>query len=230
MLVKDFRVLNRRHEAIKELCNRFIPENSTIFEIGCGVGIITKHLQQRASNMVAVDISEENIRVAKMFASSPICIFEVVDIVENITSLTAMGKFQNIVLADTIEHIPKEKHAVLFDHLLQLLNPGGLIFITFPSPQYQAYLMDNYPETMQIIDEVVTINDLLACTSLDMLYFSYRDIWGGNQYIHLVLRNGIEYLPENPEIRTIFEKICFNIRNIKWRLRNYFFLKKLQDV
>ena len=49
VLMNDFRSINLRHEAIKNLCKQFIPKGAKVLEIGCGVGIISKYLQKFVS-------------------------------------------------------------------------------------------------------------------------------------------------------------------------------------
>ena len=67
--LRDFRVLNPRHRAIRKLCDRFIAPGARVLEIGCGAGIISKHLEARVSSLVGVDISETAIRMAKLYVS-----------------------------------------------------------------------------------------------------------------------------------------------------------------
>lgn len=228
VLLKDFYNLNLRQQAIIDLCSRFIPNGASILEIGCGVGIISRHLQRRASQVVSVDIGETNIKIAKMYTKSPKVEFKIMDITEDISNLAQYGSFEAILLADVIEHIPKEKRSALFKNIERLLAVNGLVLLTFPSPQYQEYIKLHNPESIQIVDEKIWLSDIIAVTSLSPLYFSYCDAWGKNQYIHLVLSPRIDYSTE--KISNVLEKIIYKIRNVLWRCSNAFFLRKVKNT
>jgi trans-aconitate 2-methyltransferase len=228
-LFRDFLALNRRHMAITNLCDRYIPSDAQILEIGCGVGILSKHLQRLARKIVSVDISDVNVSIASAFAHSPINDFYNIDVTENQANLEKYGQFETILLADVLEHIPPPKQALLFQSLESLLAKDGLIIITVPSPQYQEYLKRYSPEKLQVIDETITLEDLLSLTTLDLLYFSYVDIWGSNQYLHVVLKKNLVYLHNLQDKRSFLQKVHFKFFNFWWRLQNRKFVNNISN-
>ncbi len=229
VLLKDFSSLNLRQEAIKHLCDRFIPNNAKVLEVGCGAGIISKHIQKRASHVVALDISDVNIKAAKAYAGSPKCDFKRVDITGDMTELKPYGKFEVIILPDVIEHIPRQEHSHLFSIIEKLLSINGLVLVTFPSPEYQEHNKKYAPSILQVVDETLTISDVLASTSLKPLYFSYLDVWGKNQYIHLVLAPEIDYKPMVLKL-SVPRKIAYKIKNMLWHYSNMMYLRRIKDV
>ena len=77
-----------------------------------------------------------------------------------------------IVLPDVLEHIPIEKHPVLFKSLSASLNDDGSIVIHLPNPYYLAYLREHDPESLQIIDQPLYTNLLTD------------NIYGNGLFIH----------------------------------------------
>lgn len=229
VLLKDFSSLNLRQEAIKRLCDRFMPNNAKVLEVGCGAGILSKYIQKRASHVVALDISDVNIKAAKAYAGSPKCDFKRVDITGDVTELKPYGKFEVIILPDIIEHIPRQEHPHFFSTIEKLLSTNGVVLVTFPSPEYQEYNKKYDPSILQVVDEALTISDVLANTSLKPLYFSYLDVWGKNQYIHLVLALEIDYKPMALKL-SVPRKIAYRIKNRLWRYGNIIVLRRLKDV
>lgn len=131
-LFEDFHRLNLRQEKIKSLCNRFIPPGAKILEIGCGVGIITKHIERRASEVVAIDISDMNVRFAALYVRSKKVVFRARDLLNGVDELKQYGPFNVVLLADVIEHIPKEKYKEVFKLIENILAKNGKVIITFP--------------------------------------------------------------------------------------------------
>ncbi len=228
-LFKNYQILNLRQEAIKKLCDKYIPNNSKILEIGCGDGIITKYIaKKKKSKLVSMDLSEKKIKIASVYVGSLCCEFKVADIFDIYRELEQYGKFEVILLFDIIEHIPKEKHASLFKIIENLLAPSGLVLITYPSPEYQEFIRRNNFEELQIVDESIKLSDILNITYLDPLYFVYKNIWGMNQYVHLVLKSGIDYYPVVR--KNILKKIEYKVKGSIWRIKNYFIINKIKNI
>lgn len=226
VLLEDFCHLNLRQEAIKELCDRFIPRSSRILEVGCGVGVISKHLGKRASRLLSIDISAVNLRIAEMYVDSPSSKFRVLDITRDFHRIDGL-EFDVILLADVIEHIPREKYTALFWNLERLLAPGGLMLLTFPSFEYQEYIKRCSPDILQVVDESVRLSDMLAVTSLTPIYFSYRDVWGKNQYVHLVLQSEVAYSADS-SARCLPHRLARKVKEALWILRHRSFLKRVE--
>ena len=227
VLVRDFYYLNRRHEAVKELCRRFVAQGSRVLEIGCGVGIITKALSKIASDIVAVDISPRNIDIAKEFNSGSVIRFEVDDVTDDQTMLGDFGSFDAIVMADVIEHIPMSSYKDLFQRFESVLSNHGMVVLTFPSPEIQEYMRSTQPGDVQVIDEAIELSDLLGVTSLKPLYFSYQSILGKNDYVHFVLSVTRPFAHAGREI-TGLKWVQNRIRKYRWRLSNLGFLRRLR--
>lgn len=226
VLVRDFQYLNLRHEAIKALCRRHIRDGAQVLDIGCGVGIIARYLQGFAARVVAVDISEENVRIAREYAGSDRCDVRVLDVIDQSAELAAMGPFDAAVLPDVMEHIPKDRYRDLFAALEGVLTQDARVIITYPSPEMQVYMAEEEPEGMQLLEEQIEIEDILGATSLKPLYFGYQSIWGENDYVHFVLTPRRDCKP-NSVRRSFLETLVNRIKKYRWRFSNRGFTRKL---
>lgn len=226
VLVQDFRYLNLRHEEIKLLYRRFVPPGARVVDIGCGVGILARYLQKIASFVLAVDISEENVRVAKEYAASERCEVRLLDVITQAGELQSFGKFDAAVLPDVIEHIPRENYPRLFRAIESVLSPAGRIILTFPSPEMQTYLEREKPDALQLHEEKIELRDILDATGLKPVYFSYRNVFGRNDYVHLVLSANREYSPQPGKISPL-RWMGRRLKKYAWRLSNLRFLRRL---
>lgn len=225
----DFRVLNPRLRAIGKLCDRFVAPGAHVLEIGCGAGIMSKHLEPRVSRLVGVDISETAIRMAKLYVPGGKCEFKVLDVTGDASDLSRYGAFDAILMPDVLEHIPTARQRDLFARLESLLGPRGVVLLTYPSPEYQEYLRRDRPELLQVVDETLRLSEILAITSLRPAYFTYVDAGERNQYVHLVLASAADYSPESPPINCAGRAIR-RARKTLWRFRNEAFLRKVKNV
>jgi protein-L-isoaspartate O-methyltransferase len=227
VLIRDFRYVNLRHEVVKSLCQRFIAPGSAVLEVGCGAGIITKSLGRTASRVLAIDISPKNIELAREFASSSNTRFEVVDIVERGRDLGKHGPFDVILAAAVIEHIPKANYGGLFSTLEGLLSGSGRVILTFPSPEIQEYMRTEQPDDVQVIDESIELTDLLSVTSLKPLYFAYCDIFGKNDYVHVVL-SAERPCSARAGGMSPLQWVVSRLRKYRWRFGNLGFLRRVK--
>lgn len=226
--LNDFRHLNLRLEAVKGLCNRFIKNDARILEIGCGAGIVSRHLAKKASRVLSVDISETGVKIARLHANLANNTFLVLDVTEEEEQIKGYGPFDAVVLADVIEHIPIEKHADLLRLIEEILAPDGIVLFTYPSSEYQEYLRTHRPEALQVVDEIVELSDLLSVTTLRPVYFRNCDVWFHNQYTHLVLATPQAFTPV--EIRVpVWKRWIFRVCNRLWGWRNRRLLKAFDD-
>jgi 2-polyprenyl-3-methyl-5-hydroxy-6-metoxy-1,4-benzoquinol methylase len=226
VLLEDFRRFSLRQEAVRRLCTDFVPRGARVLEIGCGVGINVKHLSGIASRVVGVDISDRNIEIAREYAGCPGVEFRVLDILDAADELVSLGPFDVIVLPDVIEHIPKGRYPDLFAAIERILHRPGWVLLTYPSPEYQRYLGEHDPEALQIVDEVVTLDEILRDTRLELVHFSYKHVWHKNQYIHAVLTSDRAYDPEELK-RTATERLKYRVKKRLWRLRHFWLVRKI---
>jgi len=226
--LEDFRRINERLEAVKGLCDAFVSRDARVLEIGCGAGIVSRHLLTRGARLLALDLSEANVSTARRHAGSLGGEFLALDVVAEADRLADKGPFDAVLLADVIEHIPLAERPGLFRTVEGLLAPKGVVLLTWPSPEYQEYLRSDRPEALQVVDETVALAELLSETTLQPLYYQLCDVWCQRQYAHLVLAWRQQFVPQELP-KSLWERMTCKVRNRLWRWRNRSVLRASGD-
>ena len=106
-------------------------QEKRIFDLGCGNGSLSRHLQMHGYQVQGVDPSEEGILQAKM--ADPSTRLEVGNAYEPLAS--RFGKYPVVVSLEVVEHVyyPRKYAACIHD----LLLPNGLAIISTP---YHSYI------------------------------------------------------------------------------------------
>lgn len=114
-----------------------LPPSAKILELGCGAGVpVTKTLVERGYNIVANDISEKQIELAKQHVPGPRYILG------DMTQLDLeKGSFDAAIAFYTIFHIPRKQHQALFENVHSFLKPGGLFLATLYVPDEESSYM-----------------------------------------------------------------------------------------
>lgn len=153
--------INSRHRTIlKNLKKLGLKSNSHVLEIGCGIGTVS-HLilkQILEGSFVGLDISSESIKLAQQLNSFHKKAEFMVNDMSNFIHTT---KFDFIVFPDVLEHIPVEQHANIFKTISELSTPNAVVLINIPEPNHLNWLRANHPEKMQIIDQSLSMHELL---------------------------------------------------------------------
>lgn len=153
--------INIRHRTIlKNLKNAGLKPNSNVLEIGCGIGTVS-HLilkQIPEGSFVGLDISSESIKMAQQFNA----FHENAEfMVNDMSNFTHKTKFDFVVFPDVLEHIPVEQHANIFKTIGELTTPNATVIINIPEPNYLNWMRIHQPEGLQIIDQSLSMQDLL---------------------------------------------------------------------
>lgn len=107
---------------------KFFKKNGRILDIGCGDGTVTKAVTDAlASETIAIDVSEQAVRVAQETNPSS----NITYLVSNIESYGSEKKFDGILMFELIEHIFRP--AEVLAKLRALLNEGGVLLISTPN-------------------------------------------------------------------------------------------------
>ncbi len=131
----------RQREANPELAlvSSRLTDGAQVLDIGCGAGVpIARALAQRFF-VTGVDISGEQIRLARQHVPSGKFIqadIMAVDFPE--------ATFDAVVSFYAIFHIPREEHAELLGRIRRWLKPGGYLLTTVSAQEETPYTEDGF--------------------------------------------------------------------------------------
>jgi trans-aconitate 2-methyltransferase len=167
----------RHYTIMNHLIDSGLKKDSSILEIGCGIGQVTRLIHDfvQSGNIVATDISNEGIAIAQQhIGKSERLKFVVTDMSE----FSLNEKFDFILLPDVLEHIPVEQHDSLFKILSGLMHSDSTMLIHIPHPKNIDYLRIHSPETLQIIDQSLNANELISKAYDSGLFLTHYNAYG----------------------------------------------------
>lgn len=153
--------INLRHYSIVNTMIDFgLNKRSRVLEVGCGIGSLSTLILKIASKgkLVGTDISDESIEVARQRLSGS---GRAEFIVSDMEGFGYPEKFDMVVLADVLEHIPADKHPALFKTLAPLMHQDSVMVINIPNPKALDYTRQHHPEKLQIIDQSLRLDVML---------------------------------------------------------------------
>lgn len=191
---------NERHLLLfRELKQLGLSSNSSVLELGCGIGVMTSLMAAVAQNgyIEAVDISPESIGEAKKRIKRQGMINFVVADLKPFES--NRREFDFITLMDVLEHIPEEDHDSIFGKISMLMHTDSVLFISIPSPHLIAFDKLYFPQDVQIIDQELRADQLINRAykaGLELDFFRTVGIWAANDYHLIAFRKKISYTAE----------------------------------
>ena len=187
----------RIEKAIKRILP-LVAHDSTVLEIGCGIGLVTERIAAAApgGTVWSYDISEVNIRQAQERVDAANVHFRRGDVLHDFDDMRQWiaAPLDLVVMVDVIEHLPLSRHSTLLGNLATILRPDGRVLLTYPSPEYQRHLYTSSPEKLQIVDEIIELEHLLSIATANgfrIKHFSVEDVWQRNQYVHCLLARSL---------------------------------------
>ena len=152
-----------RHRLIhKKLKSIGLQSSSNVLEVGCGIGTVSHLIIKSIPNgkFVGCDISPKSIANAKRLNNFPNAEF----LVDDMTEFNSDIKFDFIVFPDVLEHIPVDQHSKLFENVAKCCSPNAKVVINIPEPNALNWTRKNRPEVLQIIDQSLSMQDLMNNT------------------------------------------------------------------
>lgn len=200
---------NLRLEIAFNTLVRYWPLNvKTVLEVGSGAGDNAARIRKKWSDIsiIGLDISPKSVEIAnRLFGDG-----------ENITFIQGLlnknlftTKFDVIVLFDVYEHIANDDKPFFNEQLAALLNEGGTLFLTFPTPRHLSFYKKYRPEALQLVDEDIDIHilsKLALDTDTELIYYSDVNVWKQGDFAHAVLRKRDKIWDSYPAKRSFITK------------------------
>jgi SAM-dependent methyltransferase len=194
-LLRDYVYGNARVEAaVGHVCDHITTTHASVLDVGCGIGYSAAAYAAAHPwvNVHGVDISPRNIDAARrLFADARVSFA-----VSSMDAPPDGAPFDVIALIDVYEHVPRQNWSCFNDVLRRTLSLRGCLVMTAPSALHQGYLATHDPEGLQVIDETIGMEDVLAlCSALEATLTCYKHVtmWNTNDYVHVVIEREPRY-------------------------------------
>ncbi len=126
------------YQLIVKLLDEYIPDGSTIIDIGSGPGRYAEHLLQRNCKVGVVDLSAKSLKAFSDRMENTLCqsniIFNQVSCATELDWITE-DSADAILLMGPLYHLINEEHqTIALAHCKRILKRGGYLFSVFLSP------------------------------------------------------------------------------------------------
>jgi 2-polyprenyl-3-methyl-5-hydroxy-6-metoxy-1,4-benzoquinol methylase len=118
----------KRVDFIAGVLKSSLPPNGRILDVGCGNGVISRHLGRLGYNVLGVDVSDKTIEMARAIDPMPNVTF----LKKSAEELVASGeKYDAVICSEVLEHLTDP--GALLKVLSASLAPNGRLIITVPN-------------------------------------------------------------------------------------------------
>src|SRR3954462_3152045 len=118
----------KRLDFISDALSGKAKANAKILDVGCGNGVISRHLGRLGFNVLGIDVSEKTIETARSLTNLPNVRF----ITKSAEELVASGeKYDAVICSEVLEHL--HDPGALLNVLHQSLADGGKLIVTVPN-------------------------------------------------------------------------------------------------
>ncbi len=119
----------KRVDFISDVLKKSLPKNSNILDVGCGNGVISRHLGREGFDVTGIDVSEKTIAIAK---ANTVNLPQVKFIKKSAEELVEAGeKYDAIICSEVLEHLSNP--GSLLNVLRSSLKDNGKLIVTVPN-------------------------------------------------------------------------------------------------
>ena len=129
--------------AINPLRLNFIDEavglnGKRVLDVGCGGGILSESMAERGADVMAIDLGEKALKVAKLHQLESGSKVDYQLIAVEVLASQQPASFDVVTCMEMLEHVPDP--AAIIDACAKLVKPGGSVFFSTINRNPKAYL------------------------------------------------------------------------------------------
>jgi 2-polyprenyl-3-methyl-5-hydroxy-6-metoxy-1,4-benzoquinol methylase len=129
---------------------------NTCLEVGCGVGRVTSYLAGAFSKVIATDISDKHLELAKTHLAAQALQNVELQHWHNLDQMSQLPQVDAIMSVITLQHNPPPIMSWMLSTLLSHLRPGGVAYVQIPTYkngylfEVHRYLASTPPDTLEM--------------------------------------------------------------------------------
>ena len=151
----------RHYKIINTLFKEGLKKHHSLLEVGCGAGPISIVIASflKKGHFLGMDISPKSIKFLNaLFKDKQNVNF----VASDIGDFNTDKKFDFILMADVLEHIPIEIHEQTFSKLAENCREGGKLIINIPTAEFIKWQEIHEPDIIQIIDQALPTSHVVS--------------------------------------------------------------------
>jgi len=165
-----------------DLIARYLRGNDAVLAIGCGVGRVEKYLAPLVSELWAIDVSGEMIRLAgeRLAGLSNVRLREVGN--RDFLSAFEAERFDLVFSLLVLQHLEREDAFLYLRDAHRVLKPGGRLFTQFPnylSPTYTRAFLSGADTPLRSPGRVRAYTEAEVRHTLETAGFEITELWFG---------------------------------------------------
>jgi 2-polyprenyl-3-methyl-5-hydroxy-6-metoxy-1,4-benzoquinol methylase len=171
--------------------NQVNVRHGVCLELGCGVGRVTRHLAERFESVIAIDISEGNLRQCALMADRLGLANIECRLLQSPDDLCGLREFDFFFSTIVLQHNPPPIQKLLLDVLLgKIRDGGGFLFQTQTWNRGYSFEVDKYlatpVETMDIhclpMHEALRLIEKHGLGVREVAIDSWTGLWGSHTF------------------------------------------------
>lgn len=118
----------KRVDFIARVLQGSLGKDARVLDVGCGNGVISRHLGRLGFNVTGVDVSDKTIEKARSLTNLPNVVF----MRKSAEELVASGeKYEAVICSEVLEHLTNP--GALLEVLYSSLKDNGKLIVTVPN-------------------------------------------------------------------------------------------------
>lgn len=182
----DRNIAHARYKYIEELAKLKLTADHSVLDLGCGIGTTSIILGKYAGEVIGVDIAPKLIECATRENFLDNVSFEIADI----TELMLPRQFDAVCLFDVLEHILINNALEAIQCIHRHLRADGDAHIIIPYWRYLEHKKRCCPDSIQIVDNAITLqqlNDWASLSMLEIVTWEVLSLYNKNDYVYAKL-------------------------------------------
>jgi SAM-dependent methyltransferase len=181
-----------RYQFVDELAHRMIKPHHSVLDLGCGIGTTSVIISAYCKEVVAVDFAARLLEIADKRENIR---YDCCDIAH----INFERTFDFICLFDVLEHIETTEVPDVFKAIIKHMSAETNLLVIIPYWKYLDYKKIHYPETIQIIDNSISLRDLILWAqhySLEIMHYKVLTLFHASDYTYIQMKQDTSYAPK----------------------------------